>query len=402
MPEPVVLVGGLNLVRAAGLAGLHAVVATSDPAEPALASRHCAEAVMLPPAEPRAAWIEALAAVGARLREDHGRRVPLFVGGDDPLEAILAHRDRLAREFLLPIAPPGIAEALIDKDRFQAFAQSRGLPVPPALTWGVNLRRHPGPVVVKPRAKRGWHASALCQRLFRGDGKALVFDTGARAAAEPLVGLHAEELVFQAYVPGGDEDQGSFHGYADASGTILASFTGRKLRTYPVGTGESAFIELTHDPALAALGSECARRAGLTGFFKLDFKRDARDGRWWLLEVNARCTLWNYLGAVNGLNLLRVAHDDLVHGRKPEWTRWSTTYRWWSPALDRRAFAQLRLRGELGAAAWIASLAASRTVQDVFAWSDPGPFIKLAAARLRSRASTRVASMLKPWRSTAS
>ena len=357
---------------------------------------------MLPPAEPRAAWVEALAALGARLRETHGRRVPLFVGGDESLQAILAHRERLAAEFLLPIAPGGIADALIDKDRFQAFALARGLPVPPALTWGVNLRRHVGPVVVKPRTKRAWHETALCQRLFQGDGKALVFDSGAKAASLPLVGLHADELVFQAYVPGRDEDHGSYHGYADASGEILASFTGRKLRTYPVGTGESAFIELTHDPALAAVGFDCARRAGLTGFFKLDFKRDASDGRWWLLEVNARCTLWNYLGAVNRLNLLRVAHDDLVHGRKPEWTRWSTNCRWWSPTLDRRAFAELRRRGELGTAGWLASIAGSHTVQDVFAWSDPGPFIKLATARLRSRASTHVASMLKPWRSTAS
>ena len=38
---PVLLLGGVNLVRTLGLAGIPAIVASSDPHEPAFASRHC-------------------------------------------------------------------------------------------------------------------------------------------------------------------------------------------------------------------------------------------------------------------------------------------------------------------------------------------------------------------------
>lgn len=401
---PVVLLGGLNLVRAAGLAGLRAVVATRDPREPALASRHCDEGVLLPPLEPPAAWIEALAELGSRLQDECGRRVPLFVGGDATLEAVLAHRTRLARHFLIPLPPPEVAGALLDKDRFRALAEARGLPVPDAID-GPDLARHEGPVVVKPRTKRDWHASALCRRLFGGDGKALVFDSGARAAADPLVAQHADELAFQSFIPGGDEALWSFHGYADGTGEVLAHFTGRKIRTFPVGMGESAFIELARDPTLEAAGLDCARRCGLRGFFKMDFKRDPRDGRWWLLEVNARCTLWNLLGAVNGLNLLRVAYDDLVHDASPASTAWRTDRRWHDLALDWRAFRQLHARGEMGFTRWAASVLFSRNVHNVFSLADPGPMLALLAARLRAKAArttARARTALRQWRSTAS
>src|SRR5688572_33171182 len=57
---PVVLVGGLNLVRAIGLGGLDAIVAYWDPDEPAFASRYCRGRLQLPKPGPDGAAAEAL------------------------------------------------------------------------------------------------------------------------------------------------------------------------------------------------------------------------------------------------------------------------------------------------------------------------------------------------------
>src|SRR6185437_10715733 len=79
---PVLLLGGVNLVRTLGLAGIPVVVASSDPSEPAFASRYCRATAVLPPLEhPRA--VNRLIAIGERLRECAGRRVPLMCGSDD-------------------------------------------------------------------------------------------------------------------------------------------------------------------------------------------------------------------------------------------------------------------------------------------------------------------------------
>lgn len=406
---PVVLLGGISLVRTLGLAGIPVIVATSNPDEPALASRYCTARVAIPRLDSGAPAAEALVSLGSRLSNEHGRRVPLMYGSDDALELINAHRDRLSRYFLLLLNDPEVGSALFAKDRFQAFALHRGLPVPRALTWEGDgpgsLRGTAGEVVAKPSEKTDWHHTALCEELFGGDGKALVFASGAAALAHPGIAARQGELTFQDYVPGGHGELWSYHGFADENGEVLADFTGRKVRTYPAVTGESAFIEIAHDASLEAAGRDVVRRCPLKGPFKMDFKRDPRNGRWYLLEINARCNLWHYLGAYNGVNLMRVAYDYLVEGRRPEPRRAEARFRWLALELDFRAYREMARNGELTFAQWARSILASRNVYNLLSASDPKPWLffwwRRLARRVR-RGPARVAHRLRQWRATAS
>lgn len=405
---PVLLLGGVNLVRTLGMAGIPAVVASADPDEPAIASRYCAAHFILPPLDhPQA--IERLAGIGERMREAAGQRVPLMYGSDDALELIYAHRERLQRHFSFLVTDPAIAEALIAKDRFQSLALMRGLPVPRELLWEGDgpgsLGGATREVLVKPRVKVDWHDSVLCARVFNGDSKARIYAHGAAALADPAVALFRDQLTFQEYIPGGDEALWSFHGYADETGALLASFIGRKVRTDPPLTGESAFIELAHDDSLAELGRDIAARLPLKGPFKMDFKRDPRDGRWYILEINARYNLWHYLGAANGVNLMAAAYGYLLGHQRRMPPRARTTRRWLSLENDWRAFRVLHARGELGWRGWIASILFSRNVYNLFAWEDPGPWLRFwsrRVARRVNRGSGRLAERVRQWRSTAS
>ncbi|MEO7744041.1 MAG: hypothetical protein ABIR98_13975 [Usitatibacter sp.] len=405
---PVVLMGGINLVRTLGMANIPAIVATPDSDEPALRSRYCTARWLLPPLASAAA-IESLTELGKRVTAALGRRVPLMYGSDDALELIQAHEPLLGRYFVFLLSDPDVAHALIAKDRFEAFAQARGLPAPPALTWNGtgagSVRGTQGPVLVKPRSKVDWHHSALCQRLFGGDGKARVFASGAAAAADPDLALFHDQLTLQQYIAGGDTDLWSFHGFADEHGEVMASFIGRKVRTYPTLTGESAFIELDHDDSLDAAGREVARLCPMRGVFKMDFKRDATDGRWYLLEINARYNLWHYLGARNGANLMAAAYGYLVDGQRPAPLRADTRYRWLSLDLDFKAYRELAGRGELTFPQWAGSILRSRNVYNVFAWRDPAPWIHFWASRVTRRlfrGPARLQAAVRQWRSTAS
>jgi predicted ATP-grasp superfamily ATP-dependent carboligase len=355
------------------------------------------------------AAVDALANLGKTLAGQVGRRIPLMYGSDDALALILLNRERLQRHFLFLVPDADVGCALIAKDRFGAFARHRGLPVPRSLSWTGDgpgsVRGTESAVLVKPSDKFDWHHSTLCRDLFGGNGKARVFDTGAAAAGHPVVCAHHRELTFQEYIPGGDCDHWSYHGFADEHGIVLAGFVGRKLRTYPAGAGESAFIELADDPDLECIGRDVALRCPLKGPFKMDFKRDPRDGRWHLLEINARYNLWHYLGARNGVNLMRVAYEYLVYGTMPQPVRAGTRLRWLALDLDFRAYRELAARGELSAARWIASIAASRNVCNLFSASDPGPWLSFWTRRLTRRllrGPRHVIAAINPWRSTAS
>src|SRR5688572_25798144 len=87
---PVVLVGGINLVRAVGLAGIPVIVASWDPDEPALRSKYCTRQVRLPRPDGGNATANAIAALGEELAGAAGRRIPLMYGSDGALELILA------------------------------------------------------------------------------------------------------------------------------------------------------------------------------------------------------------------------------------------------------------------------------------------------------------------------
>ncbi len=401
--------GGVNLVRALGLAGIPVIVVSHDEDEPAFASRYCVAKCLLPPAGHGEGAADALVTIGDRLATMYGRRVPLFYGSDDHLKVIYAHRERLQRYFLLMLNEPNVADALLTKDAFQDLARRRGLPAPAALRWDGggkgSVAGHEGPVVVKPTNKDGWSDSPVRKRAF-GRAKALVYPSGADAARDPMLAHFREQLTCQQYVSGDDSSNWSYHGFADEKGHVLESFVGRKIRTCPPDNGESAYIEVAENEELRALGARLAASLPLKGIFKMDFKQDSRTGRWYLLEVNARFNLWHYVGAANGVNLMRTAYDFLLEGKRPApaaQRRHDT--RWVSLELDARAFRILRSEGKLGLVGWLASLAFARKVYNVFAWSDPGPWIGFWAhriARLASRGPARLVSMVRQWRSTAS
>ncbi len=394
---PVVLLGGLNIVRALGLAGIPAIIASSERRTPSMSSRYCAGTIGLPALAEREAVVAALVRHGRRLAALHGAPVPLFYDNDDRLALVQDHRAQLAPHFALLLNEPQLGEALLDKARFQALAERYALPVPRRLEWqGLSVER--GPVLVKPKTRLAWEQSSIRLQLFGGAGKARVFATGREARLHPLLAQLAGQVAFQEYVPGGDDAIWSFHGFCAPGGEVLEWFVGRKLRTFPALTGDSSYLRLAHDDALARLGCDIAARLGLAGVFKMDFKRSEATGRFYLLEINTRFNLWHYLGARNGVNLPRVAYEYLTAGRRPQRSACGTRYRWLNMAYDRRAYRELAARGELTLWRWIASLLAAPKVYELFAWRDPLPFLRYWQTRLRSALSRR----MQRWLATAS
>jgi len=392
---PVLLAAGPVLLRPLAMAGIPAIVASSDESDPTFASRYCRGRCILPPRQEPDALIAALLDAGDRLFAWLGRRVPLMYGNDYFLELIYAHRARVQEKFLLLLNDPEVAVGLLTKDRFEELAREWDLPVPRSLPWE-TLSEIEGAVLAKPRSKFSWHDSPLQAQLFEGYSKALIFENGRVAASQPLVERFRDQLTFQEYIRGDDRQLWSFHGFSDEHGTPLASFVGRKLRTWPPLTGESSFIEMIHDEERAQFGRRIAERIPLKGAFKMDFKTDAESGRHFLLEVNARFNLWHSLGAANGVNLMQVAYDYLVAGKRPAPQPYRTNTRWVCLPLDFRAYRELAARRQLSLLGWLSSIFFARTVHNLFAWKDPAPFVMTCVNRL-VREGRKLLERMKVW-----
>lgn len=262
----------------------------------------------------------------------------LFYEEDSQLLLVSRHRERLARSFRFVVADAELVESLVDKGRFLDLAERHGLPVPATRRVRPAEDSRPPdlglrfPVVVKPLVRDGrWSA-------IGGAGKAVLART-PQALRElwPRLGAAGDaDLLVQELIEGPEARIESYHAYVDGRGEVAGEFTGRKIRTFPLSMGHSTAVAISDAADVAALGRDLARRLGLRGVAKFDFKRGP-DGALHLLEINPRFNLWHHLGAVAGVNLPALVHADLCGRPRPASSRARPGAAWCRPPEDWRA-----------------------------------------------------------------
>lgn len=373
-----VVIGDVNLFRAVVASGLIPYVLSRKPRDVLRHSRHYrGGASVADPVTDPARFIADLCEAGARFTH----RPLLFTTNDGILLLISRHREMLQKWFLFSMPPHEMVESLVDKSGFALLARERGLPVPETVR-SIEIEASldalellPPPFVLKPDSRHhGWHDSALVKRRGEGPVKVLHADSVAECARLlPEMRRISDRFVVQRCIPGDDRQVYSFHAYCDRDSRPLVCFAGRKIRSYPRDSGMSTFLELVKEPRVVHAGRQVLDKLRFVGPAKLDFKEDPRDGRLYLLEVNARCTLWNYLGAVNGASIPRAAWADLNGEPFAPREDYDVAVKWLQFGNDLRSFLHsYRRDGVLSVRQYLASLIGPR-IYDIFCWSDPLP-----------------------------
>jgi predicted ATP-grasp superfamily ATP-dependent carboligase/CelD/BcsL family acetyltransferase involved in cellulose biosynthesis len=368
---PACVMGDIDLIRALGLAGVP-TVAVAPPGDPARFSRFTRSSL-----DWLDSWSRADELVEVLL--EHARVQPeppvLFYQEDRGLLLVSRHRERLREGFRFVIPEAELVEQLVDKGRFQLLAERLHLPVPPARVFRPTEESPPlsldleYPVVLKPVTRRvdRWTPIAGDRKAIRIDGP------GAISALWPQLAEAGLVVLIQAIVPGSETRVESYHVYVDASGVVVAEFTGRKLRTQPVSLGDSTALEITDAADVARVGRDIVRRLGLRGVAKLDFKRGPDDALY-LLEVNPRFTLWHHPAAVAGVNIPALVYGDLVGWPRPPVLRPRAGVRWCKVWTDRIA---AREQG-VSFLKWLWWALGCETKR-ALAWDDPMPILGRAA-----------------------
>jgi D-aspartate ligase len=389
-PAPAVVLGDLTLVRPLALADIPSVIVTSDPRDPALRSRHAWRGLVVPPwSGPTEAYaLKALRRAGDAIVAQYGRRPLLIYGSDETLRFAHRHRAALDGSFALLLSDDRLVEDALDKQRFSLLASARAVLAPRTLRDDEPLEaawQLGDEVILKPRRKD--HVTPGLRSLL-GDAKATVVPT-SRLVDDPALAAERPAFVVQERLRCEPRDLLSFHGFVDPAGRLLASFVGRKVRTYPTTGGDSACIELVDDRRVAEEGGRIVERLGVRGPFKLDLLREQGTGRLVTLEVNLRYNLWHYLGAVNGVNLPLVAYRHLVSGVPSTRMVAERRVRWVDVDRDLKASRE----GGVATLAWLWSLARAPNVYELFAWDDPAPALRWFGDSLGRK--------LRAWRASA-
>jgi len=297
---------GLDIVRDLGRHGVPVAAFDADPAAIGLRSRYAAGLVCPDPLLDEEAFITYLEGFGATLP----RRAVVFPSHDEFIWPLSRHAERLEPWFVVPFSRWDVMSQVHDKRAQMEAAWRAGVDTPKTVfvSSGAELQAAAGeirfPAVLKPV-----ESLAFKLRFHRH-----ILDVETPAELQRIYDKVDDlgTLILQERIPGGEEELWTVGSYLDAGSRPLAVFTGHKLRQYPHAGGSCLAGVSRWDDGLADAALRLLQELHFHGVSQVEFKRDPRDGRFCLMEINARHWKWHGLAARCGVNLSFAAYRDAI------------------------------------------------------------------------------------------
>lgn len=250
------------------------------------------------------------------LARELGVRAVLLPTRDHDINFLTEHRNDLESNFALPMLPAQRLRDVLNKDFVAAAASEVGICVPDSVTVRQpdELERAAKlqyPCICKPVVATQWRKPAIWdavgrEKVFRVDSfRELESRYRSFSKLDPLVSV-------QEWVNGEDHNLEVFGSYCSRENEVLASFTARKLLQWPRLAGTGVAVEAVPLPDLEAPARALLHRLKFYGISEIEFKRDERDGRLYLIEINPRHWDQHGLGTGVGVNLSEALYRDVT------------------------------------------------------------------------------------------
>jgi D-aspartate ligase len=304
-------VNGLAAIRSLGRRGLRVLAVDHRPWALGYRSRYAEPALAPEPVVDEQGFVLALRALAEQTDEGP---LPIFPTHDEHLNAIARNVDTLGDSYLFPFPSWQTLERIQSKRYQLEQADAIGMPTPRTHhPRSVEEARAAGedlgyPVFVKPSDPI----------LFKQAHNRQAFRCETWSELESAYALAAEhEPMVQEFVPGGDDELYTLGSYLNRDGEALGLFCGRKLRQTrdfmgSARVGEALWVNEVVDDGLRLL-----RALDFHGVSQVEVKRDPRDGRYKLIEVNPRLWQWHGLASACGVDLPWIAYQDLTGDPPP-------------------------------------------------------------------------------------
>ena len=229
-----------------------------------------------------------------------------------------ARREIESRVGLAPLPSPDALRVAFDKQATIGLAASLGIAVPRTVVLqdpsdlAVLGARLSYPAVIKPRRSERLTADG---RVTPGGPPEYCFGREGLQAAYLSVHRRAPLPLIQEFIPG--------EGYGISAlydrGRLKALFAHRRLRMIrPTGSGSSLRESVSAPPDMVEAARALLEALHWHGVAMVEFKRDARDGRPRLMEINGR--FWNSLplAVASGVDFPFLLYTLAREGRCPE------------------------------------------------------------------------------------
>lgn len=235
----------------------------------------------------------------------------LFPTRDETVAAFSRHRARLAEFFRVTTPDWNTVRWAWDKKNSYVRAEQLGIPVPrtynPRSERELEALESQLPLAVKPAVKENFFY-ATGAKAWRAETPAQLRHLYRKAAKQ----IKPEEIMLQEIIPGDGQRQYSYCAFF-RGGQAQATLVARRLRQHPREFGRAAtYVETTENAEVAELSERFLRDIDYYGLVEVEFKQDPRDGKFKLLDVNARTWGFHSLGAAAGVDFPYMLYADQV------------------------------------------------------------------------------------------
>lgn len=359
---------GLGIVRSLGRRGIPVYV-IDDQLCISRFSRFAKRVIRVPDILDERKTVDSVLDIGRRFNLRNWVLIPTR---DETVAAFSRYRAELAEFFTVTTGEWEGVQWAWDKKKTYDLAQKLEIPCPetfnPKCPDDLPSLYDRLPLAIKPTIKENFFY-ATGAKAWRCDSIEQLHRNYDRALRQ----IRPEEILIQEIVPGDGNEQYSWCAFV-RDGQPHSTLIARRLRQHPREFGRAAtYVETAEAPVIEELSGRFVRAIHYHGLVEIEYKRDPRDGRYKLLDVNARAWGFHALGAASGVDFPWLLYADVL-GIPIVPIRARPRVGWLRILTDVPTALSDLLHGSISPAAYLKSLLATR-VESVFAWSDPLPFL---------------------------
>lgn len=370
---------GLSIIRTLGYEGVETIaVDYQDKELYGSKSKYLGSHVMAPDfKKDRDGYLNKLIEI-AKAEEE---RPVLFPSADPYAEFVDENLEELKKYYLIPMEEQGLWTRVMKKESLNEMASEHGLNVPETIMpheedLYKRVEEELGyPCIVKPTDSPAF-VSVFRRKIFYCNNEDELREALGKSKSEGL------EVFVQRIIPGFDDHMYTFDYYVDRNGKVTHWMTCRKLRQFPINFGASVYTEQIHVPELGEIGIPFVEKIGYRGFGEIEFKKDAKTGKFYIIEINTRTTSLNELLYKAGINFTYVAYRDMIgEPLEPKAVEKSTGYVFQYLFEDVLAIRDYVKKGQLSLGSVIKSLFRKK-VAAVWSFDDPAPGLNYSSILL--------------------
>jgi D-aspartate ligase len=358
---------GLGIVRSLGRHGIPVCV-VDDELSISRYSRYCSQFVKLADLHDQRRIVDSLLEVGQRL----GLQGWVLYPTREELVAAFSHnRTELSEVFRVPTPAWESVQCAWDKRNTYRLAQELDIPIPrtyylDSIDQLSELDDVAPPFAIKPAIKENFFYVTKA-KAWRADSHAELRTLFQKATQLAGPG----EIMVQELIPGGGQQQFAYCAFF-RDGEAVGKMVAQRWRQHPLQFGRaSTYVETVDVPILEELSERFLKAMNYYGLAELEYKLDPRDGKYKLLDVNARTWGYHSLGPRAGVDFCYMLYADQVGLPVPE-CRGESGIGWVRMTTDLPAAFVALLARELDLKTYLRTLK-NCNVEAVFSHTDPLP-----------------------------